>query len=70
VPPTRNFSFDMYVRKGKDKFIKTSRGEVDFKGVNGRLSRQQLYLKWLGVLRNELKRDTTDPIIGTKLPPD
>jgi hypothetical protein len=69
VPPTNNFSFDLYVMQ-QSKIIKTSKGEFDYDGENNKLPRQQLYLKWKALLMEELKKDTIEPITISKLPPD
>jgi hypothetical protein len=70
VPPTRNFRFDLYVKEKESGITETSKGEIDYDGENAKLSRQQLYLKWLGLLREKRKKDTTAPIMINKLPPE
>lgn len=70
VPETPNFLFDLYIRQQDKKIIKTSKGEYDYDNVNAKLSRQQLYTKWIALLQEKLADDSTARIIIKKLPPE
>lgn len=70
VPPDPNFHFELYTKEKDGRIIKTSKGEYDYGGENAKLPRQQLYLKWLGLLREKHEKDTAPPIVINKLPPN
>ena len=68
IPADENFSFDLYVKKQENIIIRSSKGEIDYGHQNVKLTRKNLYLKWLTLLQKKYEEDLKNPIILNKLP--
>jgi hypothetical protein len=68
VPKSKNNNFDLYVKNDSSNIFRISKGEYDDEGENDKMTKENLYLKWYGLLRQELGKDSIISEKVNKLP--
>jgi hypothetical protein len=68
VPVDENFTFYLYVKRPDNLIVENLKGEIDYDKENEHLTRVELYLKWLAILKKQYEKTASNPSVIDELP--